>query len=61
MGEWINPRYAEVVEFYRKKRESKPPARRPGRSGRSYGDPFVIVVDSDSRSSFIAPAGSPRP
>jgi lipoprotein-anchoring transpeptidase ErfK/SrfK len=53
--EWIDPQYAEVVEFYRRKREAKPPARRPGKSGRTYGDHFVIVVDPSAQRSFVAP------
>lgn len=52
--EWVDPQYAEVIEFYREKREANPPPRRPGRRERPYGDSFVIVVDPASASSFVA-------
>ncbi|PVE04647.1 hypothetical protein Y717_10655 [Streptomyces scopuliridis RB72] len=46
MGEWINPRYAEVMARYRTaKSAAGEPKRRSGWSKRPYGDPFVIVVD----------------
>ncbi|MGW6598521.1 hypothetical protein [Streptomyces sp. NPDC055036] len=46
MGEWIDPRYAELVARYRTtKSAAGPQPRRKGWRKRPYGDPFVIVVD----------------
>ncbi|MFE4535713.1 hypothetical protein ACFRKB_11600 [Streptomyces scopuliridis] len=46
MGEWTDPRYAEVVARYRTaKSAAGEPKRRRGWSKRPYGDAFVIVVD----------------
>ncbi|MFJ9029835.1 hypothetical protein ACIRQP_15130 [Streptomyces sp. NPDC102274] len=46
MGEWIDPRYAEVVARYRTaKSAAGEPKRRGGWRKRPYGDSFVVVVD----------------
>ncbi|WP_274560565.1 hypothetical protein [Streptomyces spiramyceticus] len=59
MRDWIDPRYAEVVDvvdsYQAWKAAAGPqPKRRRGWSRKSYGDPFVIVVDTRTRTPYTA-------
>ncbi|MBT2489433.1 hypothetical protein J7E96_13055 [Streptomyces sp. ISL-96] len=53
MREWVDPRYADVVDSYRtqKAMAGPPPKRSRGWARKSYGDPFVIVVDPTTQKS----------
>lgn len=61
MNEWIDPRYADVVERYWATRWAASPRRRQrgwsARSRRPYGDPFVIVIDTATGISYTAGRG----
>ncbi|MGW7053914.1 hypothetical protein [Streptomyces sp. NPDC054887] len=52
--EWVDPRYAEAVEVYRawKAMAGPSPKRGRGRAGKSYGDPFVVVVHPATRKPY---------
>lgn len=56
MRDWIDSRYAEVVDSYQawKSAAGPQPKRRRGWSRKSYGDPFVIVVDTRTRTPYTA-------
>ncbi|MEN8655141.1 hypothetical protein ABCR94_32295 [Streptomyces sp. 21So2-11] len=54
MREWIDPRYAEVVDSYRaSKATAGPPAQKNrGWARTSYGDPFVIFIHPVNRTTY---------
>lgn len=56
MREWVDPRYADVVDSYQtwKAMAGPQPKRSRGWSKRRYGDPFVIVVDPATRTPYTA-------
>lgn len=55
MDEWTDPRYAGIVERYRESKRANPPKPRRGR--RPGGDPFVIVIDTETLTPYIASRG----
>lgn len=61
MDEWTDPRYADVVERYRESKRANPPKPRRGWwsawSKRPYGDPFVIVIDTETMTPYTTGRG----